>query len=49
MARAGKEKTALIAADVLGLKAKEADVLVKRAEGETVMDHLGLDYLSRKK
>jgi hypothetical protein len=43
IARTGKEKAALIGADILGIGKREVSELMKRAEGETVMDHLGLE------
>jgi hypothetical protein len=49
VARTGKEKAALIASDILGVGKREVEELMRRAEGETVMDHLGLQELSHKK
>ena len=42
IARVGREKAALVAADVLGVGGKEVEQLIGKAEGEMVMDHLGL-------
>jgi hypothetical protein len=42
IARVGREKAALVAADVLGVGSREVEQLVGKAEGEMVMDHLGL-------